>query len=197
MRGLRLLRAPAALLGFLCVLLLLGGTPAYAHTALKDATPGPGAKAAPGIDVVALTFDRLKSGTTPKISLTGSDGNTVPVGEPVVADDSVVCAAVTPLRAGINTLSYTVISADGDTQSSAFQFEVADGTENAATPSACRGRSLPAPSSGAENGTILGLGRTTAPVVFSVVGVVLAGGGVLAARTMRRARLTGRRGTAA
>ena len=134
MRGLRLLRAPAALLGFLCVLLLLGGTPAYAHTALKDATPGPGAKVAPGIDVVALTFGRLKSGTTPKISLTGPDGNTVPVGEPVVADDSVVCAAVTPLRAGINTLSYTVISADGDTQSSAFQFEVADGTRERCHP---------------------------------------------------------------
>ncbi|ELS56468.1 hypothetical protein STVIR_2566 [Streptomyces viridochromogenes Tue57] len=173
------------------MLLFLGGTPAYAHTALKDATPGPGAKVAPGADVVALTFGRLKSGTTPKISLVGSDGSPVAVGRPEVADDSVVCAAVTPLRAGVVTLSYTVVSADGDQQSSAFQFEVADGAESVATPSACRGLSLQAPGAGGENGSILGLGRTTALVAFSVMGVVVVGGGVIVVRTMRGRRLTG------
>ncbi|MFI8893489.1 copper resistance protein CopC [Streptomyces paradoxus] len=192
MRGLRLLRAPAALLGCLCVLLVLGGTPAYAHSALKDAIPGPGAKVAPGADVVALTFGRLKSGTTPKISLVGSDGAPVPVGRPRVADDSVVCAAVTPLRAGVATLSYSIVSADGDQQSSAFQFEVADGAESVATPSACKGLSLAAPGNGGESDTILGLGRTTALVAFPVTGVVVVGGGVLVVRTMRGRRLTGR-----
>ncbi|QOV34580.1 copper resistance protein CopC [Streptomyces ferrugineus] len=193
MRGLRLLRAPAVLLGCLCALLFLGGTPASAHTALKDATPGPGAKVAPGVDVVALTFGRLKSGTTPTIGLTGPDGATVPVGRPLVVDDSATCAAVASLSAGVHTLSYTVTSADGDTQSSAFQFEVADGAENAATPSACRELSLPAPGAGGESDTILGLGRTTALVVFSVVGVVAVGGGVLAVRTMRGAKPPERR----
>ncbi|MFE9110523.1 copper resistance protein CopC [Streptomyces collinus] len=196
MRGLRLLRALAALLGCLCVLLVLGGTPAYAHTALKDATPGPGAKVAPGADVVALTFGRLKSGTTPTISLVGPDGTTVPVGRPEVADDSVVCAAVTPLRAGVATLSYTIVSADGDKLSSAFQFEVADGAKSVATPSACRGLSLQSPNIGGENGTILGFGRTTALVVFSVMGVVVVGGGAFVVRTMRGRRLTGSRRTA-
>ncbi|MEU8851910.1 copper resistance protein CopC [Streptomyces sp. NPDC048564] len=192
MRGLRLLRAASAgLLGCLCVLLWLGGTPAYAHSALRTATPAPGAKVAPGVDVVSLTFGRLKSGTTPKISLTGPDGTAVPVGRPVVAGDSVVCAVVAPLRAGVSTLSYAVTSADGDSQSSAFQFEVSDGAEAVTTPSACQGLSLPEPDTGespSEGGTVLGLSRTTALSVGAVTVVVIAGGGVLALRTRRAAR---------
>ncbi|MEU3089300.1 copper resistance CopC family protein [Streptomyces massasporeus] len=191
MRGLRLLRAPAVLLGSLCVLLFLGGTPAYAHTALKDATPGPGSKVAPGADVVALTFGRLKSGTTPTINMTGPDGAAVPVGQPAVADGSVVCAAVTPLRAGVSTVSYTVTSADGDTQTSAFQFQVADGAEPVAVPSACQGLSLAKPDTGGDD-TILGLSRTT--VALAVAAVVAAGGGLLVVRTVRRARTAERKG---
>ncbi|KUO16229.1 copper resistance CopC family protein [Streptomyces dysideae] len=195
MRGLRLLRASAALLGCLCVLLLFGGTPAYAHTALKDATPGPGAEVAPGADVIALTFGRLQSGTTPKLGLTGPDGTAVPVGQPAVADDSVACAAVTPLRTGVHTLTYTVTSADGDTQSSAFQFEVADGAEPVAAPSPCQGLSLPAPDVDGGSSTILGLDRTTALIVLAAATVAV-GGGVLTARTMRGARSAGRKGAA-
>ncbi|WP_328504352.1 copper resistance protein CopC [Streptomyces sp. NBC_00457] len=178
------------------MLLFLGGTPAYAHTALQNATPGPGAKVAPGADVVSLTFGRLKSGTTPKINLTGPDGTAVPVGQPVVADDSVTCAAVTPLRAGVNTLTYTVTSADGDTQSNAFQFEVADGAEAVAVPSACRGLSLPAPYVGAasaKSGTILGLSRTAALAVLAGAALVIVGAVILGVRMLRGARTTGRR----
>lgn len=191
MRRLRLLRAPAVLPACLGALLFLGGTPAHAHTALKDATPGPGDEVAPGVDVLSLTFGPLKPGTTPKISLVGPDGTAVPVGRPVVADDSVACAAVTPLRPGVNTLSYTVVSADGDTQSSAFQFEVADDAETATTPAACRDLHLRAPEAGgAEDGeedTILGLGRGTALSAGGAAVLVLAGGGVLARRARRSA----------
>ncbi|WP_406175864.1 copper resistance protein CopC [Streptomyces sp. NBC_00996] len=192
MRGLRLLRASAALLGCLGVLLLFGGTPAFAHTALKDATPAPGAKVGPGTSVIALTFARLKAGTTPKLTLTGSDGTAVHVGQPVVADGSVICAAVTPLRTGVTTLTYTVTAADGDTQTNAFQFQVADGAQTPADPSACQGLSLSAPDRGGSD-AILGLGRTTALSVFAAAAVVIVGGAVLASRMLRGARPTGRR----
>ncbi|MFE7899456.1 copper resistance protein CopC [Streptomyces sp. NPDC057424] len=178
------------------MVLLLGGTPAHAHTALKEAAPGPGAKVAPGADVVALTFGRLEPDTAPRITLTGPDGAAVPVGRAVVVDDSVTCAAVAPLRTGVSTLTYTVTSADGDTLSSAFQFEVAVGAEAVATPSACEGLSLPAPKAGAataEDGRILGLGRTTALAVLTAAVVVIVGAGVLAVRTLRGARTAGRR----
>ncbi|MGX1372708.1 methionine-rich copper-binding protein CopC [Streptomyces canus] len=197
MRRLRLLRAPAVLSGCLCALLFLGGAPAHAHTALKDATPGPGDKAAPGVNVLSLTFGPLKPGTTPKISLVGPDGTAVPVGQPVVADGSVACAAVTPLRPGVSTLSYTVVSADGDTQSSAFQFEVADGAGTVAVPSACRGLHLRAPETGGagdgdgeaerDGNMILGLSRGTALSAGGTAVIVLAGGGVLARRARRSA----------
>ncbi|WP_329600116.1 copper resistance protein CopC [Streptomyces pseudovenezuelae] len=189
MRRLRLLRAPAVLSGCLGALLFLGGAPAHAHTALQDATPGPGDKVAPGVDVLSLTFGPLKPGTTPKISLVGPDGTPVPVGQPVVADDSVTCAAVTPLRSGVSTLSYTVVSADGDTQSSAFQFEVADGAGTVAVPPACRGLHLRAPETGgaAAGDTVLGLSRGTALSAGGAAVVVLAGGGVLARRARRSA----------
>ncbi|MEU3145254.1 MULTISPECIES: copper resistance protein CopC [unclassified Streptomyces] len=192
MRGLRLLRAPAVLLGCLCALLLLGSAPAYAHTALKDATPAPGAEAGSGTSVVALTFDRLMPGTTPEIGLTGPDGTTVPVGQPVLADGSVACAAVTPLRAGVTTLTYTVTATDGDTQTNAFQFQVVDGTEPVATPSVCQGLTLSAPDAGGDD-TLPGLSRTTALVVLAGVVVAVVGAGVLAVRGLRGAGPTGRR----
>lgn len=190
MRGLRLLRASAALLGCLFGLLLLGGTPAYAHTALKDATPAPGAKVGTGTSVIALTFVQLKPGTTPKIRITGPDGAQVSVGQPMLGDGSVTCAAVSPLRAGVTTLTYTVTASDNDTQTNAFQFQVVDGAQVAATPSACRGLSLPAPDTGGAD-TVLGLGRTTALSVGGAAAVVVAAGGVLAVRVRRGARPTG------
>ncbi|MDX2528264.1 copper resistance CopC family protein [Streptomyces europaeiscabiei] len=192
MRRLRLLRPHVALLGCLCALLFLGSTNAYAHTSLTEAAPGPGATVGPGAEVVSLTFGPLKSGTTPTIGLIGPDGTDVPVGEPVVADGSVVCAAVTSLPTGVNTLNYTVISADGDTQSSAFQFEVADGARTVTAPSVCQhlGLSAPAVDASAADGTFLGLGRTTAMTVLAGTVVVIVGSAVLAVHTRRRSRTT-------
>ncbi|MEU9207738.1 copper resistance CopC family protein [Streptomyces sp. NPDC048415] len=195
MRGLRLLRAPVALLGCLGVL-LFGGPPAYAHTALKDATPAPGSRVGTGTNVISLTFARLKPGTTPKVSLVGSDGTTVPVGRPQVAAGSVTCAAVSPLQAGVATLTYTVTAADGDTQTNAFQFEVSDRVQAMTAPAACQGLNLAAPGTdtgGGEDGMILGLGRGEALAVAAGAVVVIAAGAFLAARVRRGARPTGRR----
>lgn len=197
MRGLRVLRATTVLSGCLGVLLFLGGTPARAHTALEDASPGPGDTVGPGAEVVSLTFGRLKSGTTPKIGLVGPDGTTVPVGRPVVADGSVTCAAVAGLPTGVNTLTYTITSADGDTQSSAFQFEVAKGAATAKAASACQKSSLEAPdtdtgtgSDTVEDDAFLGLGRTSALALLAGAVVVIAGAGFLTVRTVRGTRTT-------
>lgn len=192
MRGLRLLRASAALPGCLCVLFLLGGTPAYAHTALEDASPGPGAKVGPGLDVIALTFDQLKAGTTAEIGLTGPGGAAMAVGQPVMADDSLACVAVPPLVPGITTVTYTVTAADGDTQTNSYQFQVLDGAKPAVTPPVCRALSLPAP--GAQRvGTPSESDRTTALVVLGGAVAVALGGGVLVLRSLRRSKPTGRR----
>ncbi|MFJ9536951.1 copper resistance protein CopC [Streptomyces sp. NPDC101225] len=194
MRRLRLLTTLGCLLGWVGALLLLG-TPAYAHTALDTASPAPGAKIAPGADVIALTFKNLKPGSMPKISVTGPDSAAVPVGTPTVAvGGTTACASVTPLRAGVNTVTYTVTAGDGHVQTNSFQFQVADGAQAVTTPDACRNLSLAAPGASSDSGAmILGLDRTTALVVLAAAVVVAVGGGVLVMRRSRRTRPTGRR----
>ncbi|NNN31108.1 copper resistance protein CopC [Streptomyces sp. S3(2020)] len=185
MRRLRLLTATAGPVACTGVLLLLGSSPAYAHTALKNAAPAPGATVGAGTTVVRLTFDNLTSGIAPEIRMVGPDGKEIVVGKPVVTDRTTACAAVSPLPAGVITLTYSITAGDGDAQTNAYQFEAADGTEPAGTPSACASLSLPAPGTG-DSDTVLGLGRTTATAALAGAVAVVAGGGFLAARTVRR-----------
>ncbi|SCK14459.1 copper resistance CopC family protein [Streptomyces sp. WMMB 322] len=188
MRRLRVLTTSAVLPGCLCGLVLLGG-PAQAHSPLEESTPAPGSRVGTGTGVISLTFPSLASGTTPEVTLTGADGASVPVGKPVVADDSVVCAAVGSLPAGVTTLTYRVTAADGDRQTRSFQFEVADGARAAAAPDACRERKLAEPVAEAkpdEGGTILGVDRTVALVVMAAASVLAVGGSALAVRRRRQ-----------
>ncbi|UXX91361.1 copper resistance protein CopC [Streptomyces sp. AD2-2] len=194
MRRLRLLRTTAAPLGWAGALLLLCGTPAYAHTALKDAAPAPGAKVGAGTRVVRLTFNNLTVGIAPNISMVGPDGRAIPVGQPVVTDTTTACAAVSPLPAGIITLTYSITAGDGDAQTNSFQFEAVDGTKPADIPSVCAQLSLSAPATGTSD-SFLGLGRTTGVTVLAGGAAVAAGGGFLAIRGLRRRRVLKESGT--
>lgn len=189
MRRLRLLRSSATLAGCLGVLLLFG-VPAQAHSPLGEAAPAPGSKVGTGTSVISLTFPGLAAGTRPKVTVTEADGTRVPVGKPVVADDSVVCAAVGRLHAGVTTLTYRVSAADGDRQTNSFQFEVADGARDATPSDACRGLKLAEPVADTDTSkaeTILGLDRTTALVVLAAGSVAVVGGVALAVRKKRSA----------
>ncbi|MFJ5840546.1 copper resistance protein CopC [Streptomyces shenzhenensis] len=185
MRRLRLLTALVGPLGCAGALLLLGGTPAHAHTALQNATPAPGATVGAGTDVVALTFGNLTSGVAPEIRMIGPQGENIPVGQPVVTDTTTACAAVSPLPAGVITLTYSITAGDGDAQTNAYQFEAVAGTGPADTPSACTDLSLPAPDTGGTD-TAPGLGRTTMTAALAGAVVMAAGGGFVAIRTLRR-----------
>ncbi|MEU3344925.1 copper resistance protein CopC [Streptomyces sp. NPDC006700] len=187
MRRLRLLRTPAALSAAVCVLLLAGGAPARAHTALQEATPAPGAKVGPDTRVISLTFGQLLSGTVPEVGLAGPAGEPIPVGDPVVVPGSTVCAAVEGLPVGVVTLTYSVLAPDGDAQTNRYEFQVVADGEAATVPSACRARDLPAPRSARADG---GAGIRTTVVAGACAGgaalaVVL---GVLAVRRRRRDR---------
>ncbi|MFJ3895392.1 copper resistance protein CopC [Streptomyces sp. NPDC090083] len=184
MRGLRLLRAPAVLCAAVCALLSAGGTPAHAHTALQEASPAPGAKVGPDTQVIALTFGSLLPGTVPKVSAAGPDGEAVPVGEPVRVAGSTVCAAVRGLPTGVDSITYTVLAADGDAQTNRFLFQVAKDAKAAPVPAACRGRRLPSPPAQRASGLLEGQGP--AVVGASVATAVLAA--VVGALVIRRKR---------
>ncbi|MCH5677474.1 copper resistance CopC family protein [Streptomyces gilvus] len=187
MRRLRLLTAPAGLAACAGALLLLGSAPAQAHTALKNAAPAPGATVGAGTEAVRLTFDNLTSGIAPEIRMVGPDGKEIPVGRPVVTDANTACAAVSPLPKGVITLTYSITAGDGDAQTNAYQFEAAEGTKPAGTPAACADLSLPAPQTGGSD-TVAGMSRTTATAAVAGAFAVVAGGGLLAVRTLRRRR---------
>ncbi|WP_250401618.1 copper resistance CopC family protein [Streptomyces cellostaticus] len=187
MRRLRLLTTTAGPAACAGALLLLGGAPAHAHTALEKAAPAPGATVGAGTEVVALTFGGLAPGIAPRIRVMGPDGEEIPVGQPVVTDRTTACAAVSPLPAGVITLTYTVTAGDGDAQTNAYQFEAADGTEPAGTPAACAQLSLPAPQAAGPD-SAGGLGATAATAAVAGTAAVAVGGGFLAVRTLRRRR---------
>ncbi|MFJ8023708.1 copper resistance protein CopC [Streptomyces sp. NPDC096311] len=115
----------------------------------------------------------------PKVSAAGPDGEPVPVGEPVVVPGSTVCAAVRGRPAGVDSITYTVLAADGDAQTHRFLFQVAEGTKAAPVPAACRGRRLPSPPQEQASGflerqgtAVVGASAATA-VLTAVVGVLV------------------------
>ncbi|MFJ4626857.1 copper resistance protein CopC [Streptomyces sp. NPDC088847] len=195
MRRLRLLRTTAAPLGWAGALLLLLGAPAYAHTALKDSAPAPGAEVGAGTRVVRLTFNNLTVGIAPNISMVGPDGRAIPVGQPVVTDTTTACAAVSPLPAGIITLTYSITAGDGDAQTNSFQFEAVDGTKPADIPSVCAQLSLPPPDTGTSDDSFLGLVSPAGVTVLAGGAAVAAGGGFLTIRGLRRRRVLKESGT--
>jgi methionine-rich copper-binding protein CopC len=183
------------------LLLVCAGMPAwspvaYARTALENASPGPGDTVAAGVDLVSLTFDGLKPGTTPKVVLRGPDQAAVLIGTPVVERNRVVCVRVTPLREGAHTLTYTVVGAGNDVRTGTISFTTAIGAKPAAASTACDAASLPAPAS--LDRTLpggLNSPHTVRYILGGVVGVgIVAVAGAAMAR--RRAGPGRRRGTA-
>ena len=110
----------AFLLALSGVLLLAG--PASAHTELKSSSPAEGASLAAPPRKIELTFEEPVTLQPDPISVTGPDGAKWTVGTPAVVD-AVVTAPVTPSGpAGAYTLTYKVVSDDGDKVTAAVHF---------------------------------------------------------------------------
>lgn len=89
-------------------------TPASAHTSLKSSNPAKGASLAAPPPAIVLTFSEPVQAEAGAITVAGPGGAQWTVGHADVAG-AVVSAPVTPVGpAGQYTISYRVISADGD-----------------------------------------------------------------------------------
>ncbi|MBP2324365.1 methionine-rich copper-binding protein CopC [Kibdelosporangium banguiense] len=94
--------------------LLAGGVPALAHTALKSSTPAKGSSIASAPPEIVLTFSEPVQVEAGAITVTGPGGVQWTVGPASVAG-AVVTAPATPAGpAGQYTINYRVISEDGD-----------------------------------------------------------------------------------
>jgi methionine-rich copper-binding protein CopC len=104
------------------MVLLAGGTPALAHTALKSSNPAKGASLPSAPPEIVLTFSEPVQVEAGAITVDGPGGARWTVG-PADVNGAVVTAPVTPAGpAGQYTINYRVISADGDPVRGAVPF---------------------------------------------------------------------------
>lgn len=115
----------------------LTAAPASAHTALKSSTPAKGSTVEAPSEIV-LTY--TEAVILPKVALTDASGKVQGAGAPRAVDNKVVLPVTAPLPAGVYTVGWRVVSADGHPVAGSFRFTV---KASASTPGS------PAPTSAA------------------------------------------------
>ena len=117
----KIARLFAAALLALAGLLAFAG-PASAHAALKSSSPAEGASLAAAPQKVELTFEEAVTLQPDPISVTGPDGAKWTVSTPAVTDATITAAVAPSGPAGAYTLTYKVVSDDGDKVTGAVHF---------------------------------------------------------------------------
>ena len=140
--ALRLLAATVAV----CVALLLGAAPAFAHTRLESSDPVDKSSVDTAPTSVSLTFNEAISAEFATLSVVGPDGTNYQSG-PVSASNGQVSTAVSPLGpAGVYEIGYRVVSDDGHPVSGKVSFTLTTaGPGAAAAPAAPTAAAAPAP----------------------------------------------------
>jgi methionine-rich copper-binding protein CopC len=158
----------AAVVGWIMAVVMPG---APAQAALAGSSPEPGAKVAPGTNVIALRFDDLAAGSGGRITVTGAV--TILTGRPVAAGDTTLCAAVQPLTNGVYTVLYNATSTAGTPIAGKYTFTVADDGVSTGIPQPCNQVDLP--SAFPVNGGYAAIQvREISPVVIMAAVAVLA-----------------------
>jgi copper resistance protein C len=134
----------ALAVGLLCALALLVGTsPAFAHTRLESSDPADGASLDTAPQQVSLTFNESIPAEFVQVTVIGPDGANYQTGT-VTATDGVLRTAVAPLGpAGRYEIGYRVVSDDGHPVTGSVAFTMTTAGTTAATSAA------PAPPSAA------------------------------------------------
>ncbi|GAA0580247.1 hypothetical protein GCM10010172_76510 [Paractinoplanes ferrugineus] len=117
----RLLLAAATLL-----VVLLPGTPAWAHTALVTSDPARDARLTAAPAAVSLVFSQKLNPDFTTIVLSDAAARRVPASAPAIADARATITLEQPLGNGVYTVAYRVVSLDGHTVQGAYPFTVAD-----------------------------------------------------------------------
>lgn len=118
------------------VALLLGATPAYAHTRLESSDPADGSSLATAPGTVTLTFTDDIDPRFATITVVGPDGTSYQTGD-VTGDGGEVRTAVSPLGpAGPYEIGYRVVSGDGHPVQGKVSFTLTAPGPAAAAPTA-------------------------------------------------------------
>jgi methionine-rich copper-binding protein CopC len=120
----RCLKAGAVLFAA-CVVTLLAAGPAAAHSVLLATSPVTSSRIASAPAVVVLTFNEMPRGEYSDIHVVGPDGARRDSGHVKVLNDTVSEALGGTRPAGLYTVDWRVISADGHPVSGQFTFTAA------------------------------------------------------------------------
>lgn len=94
--------------------LVLTATPAMAHAELIDSDPADGASVATAPAQVRLTFDEPVTPAPNVVEIVGPDNTTWTVGKPTISGAVITAPVQANGPAGAYTLTYRVVSGDGD-----------------------------------------------------------------------------------
>lgn len=195
------IRRAAVVLVAGAVALLLGASPAWAHTELESSNPAAESEVAQAPAEVTLTFTEAIPAGTARVTVTGPDGTDRAAGAPT-GQDGTLTVPLEPLgAAGVYTIEYRVVSDDGHPVSGTVPFTLtapgpaaAPASAPAAVPAAPSAGPSAAPfvtpeTTGTAETPVAGTGGdgAGAPVwPWLLSAVVVLGGGVVYA--LRRAR---------
>ncbi len=115
---------------------LLTAAPALAHTTLETSTPAEGASLPDAPTTVVLTFGEPVTLPPDPIRVTGPDGVAWTIGAATVTDATVTAPVTASGPAGAYTLSWQVVSDDGDTIKGTVRFTLASAATPTTTPAA-------------------------------------------------------------
>ncbi|GIG61342.1 copper resistance protein [Longispora fulva] len=106
--------------------------PASAHNTLKSSTPAANATLPTPPDSVTLTFEEKLDPATTTVTVTGPDG--APASDPSSIDGMSVVVKVRPGAPGKYTVTYKLVSDDGDPVTDSFTFTATAGNKPTAAP---------------------------------------------------------------
>ncbi|MEV4143749.1 copper resistance CopC family protein [Amycolatopsis sp. NPDC049691] len=187
----KIARPLGAFLLALAGLLVLAG-PASAHAELTSSSPAEGATLAAPPRKIELTFEEPVTLQPDPISVTGPDGAKWSVSPPTVTDATITAAVLPSGPAGAYTLTYKVVSDDGDKVTAAIHFTLSapvSSSSTAASPTSAAAPPTsaavsPAPSAAASSDTSGGIPAW----VWILIAVVVVVAVVVVGLRLRRTR---------
>jgi methionine-rich copper-binding protein CopC len=99
--------------------------PAFAHTELIEASPGPGAVLEAAPSHVILMFDNAVQPANDAIVVSAADGSRMSGDDLIVNPSNVLTVSLRPLTAGTYGVSYRVVADDSHVVEGTYQFSVA------------------------------------------------------------------------
>ncbi|MCA2213260.1 copper resistance CopC family protein [Jidongwangia harbinensis] len=132
----RIVRTVAAVLLGVAVAVPLGAAPAWAHNSLTSAQPAKNAVLTRAPKEIRLTFLQKPDSASMSIKVTDAGGQPVAVGAPEVDGMASVASITGPLRNGVHTITYRVVSRDGHPVQGSYRFTLDDPEAAEKEPSA-------------------------------------------------------------